>query len=279
MNTYYSFTELPNIDPIIRQILSLKFLPDGWHYGEGRGAERTTVDAALRAYRAFQQRGITRIEVFPDVDGGILLSGYYEDETIEILCGPKGNVHVLYERDDEIAYDEDYASVDEATAYLRELPWNLIGISSDYFILDISVGKKNRFKSLAFNVSSTDGGISSVDAGCAKELSNTECRHIRSYYSSAISGEPPVFWKFRPRELPDSVGFCKEPSGTGDPCHINIRGLTKGQCRKIVNSLSIDQLEICDDDGTRVLTIADIAQQHPPPSNVSPEESIHPIVA
>ena len=142
MNTYYSFTELPNIDPVSQQILSFKFLPNGWHYGEGRGAEQTTVDAALRAYRAFQQRGITRIEVFPDVDGGILLSGYYEDETIEILCGPKGSVHVLYERDDEIVYDEDCISVDEATAYLRELPWNLIRISSDYFTLDISVGKK-----------------------------------------------------------------------------------------------------------------------------------------
>ena len=139
----YVFEDFSNInDPIIQQILSFKSLPEGWHYGDGRGAEQASIDSALKTYRAFLRRGIRRIEVFPDVDGGILLSGYHEDETLEILCSPAGSINVLHEVDEEIVYDEGCVSVDEATAYLRDLPWNLIGKSFDYFILDTTVGKR-----------------------------------------------------------------------------------------------------------------------------------------
>ena len=133
---------LPNIDPIVRRINSFKSLPHGWHYGEGRGADQLAVESALHAYRAFRQFGITRIEAFPSVAGEVLIAGYFEEETVEFLCGIDGGVNVLHEQEDEIVYDENYPSVENATEFLRTLPWNLIGKSSVYSILTTTVGRK-----------------------------------------------------------------------------------------------------------------------------------------
>ena len=128
-------------DLIVGKIDSLRHLPDGWHYGEGRGATQHAIDVALAAYKVFCRKGIGRIEVFPDVDGGILLSGYHEDETVEVLCGPEGSVNLLHEIHDEVVHDEDHESVGEVDEYVRELPWNSM-TSSDLFTRSISVSRK-----------------------------------------------------------------------------------------------------------------------------------------
>ena len=142
MNTLILVPGSPNIDPIVRRINSFKSLPHGWHYGEGRGADQLAVESALHAYRAFRKFGITRIEAFPSVAGEVLIAGYFEEETVEFLCGLDGGVNVLHEQEDEIVYDENYPSVEDATEFLRTLPWNLIGKSSDYSILTTTVGRK-----------------------------------------------------------------------------------------------------------------------------------------
>ena len=142
MNTLILAPGSLNIDPIVQRIKSFKSLPHGWHYGDGRSADQLAVESALHAYRAFRKFGIDRIEAFPNVSGEVLVAGYFEEETLEFLCGLNGGVNVLHEQDDEIVYDENYPSVDDATEFLRTLPWNLIGKSSDYSILSTTVGKR-----------------------------------------------------------------------------------------------------------------------------------------
>ena len=142
MNTFIVIPGSFDSDPIVRRIHSFKSLPRGWHYGEGRGADQLAVESALHAYRAFRNFGITRIETFPSVAGEVLIAGYFEEETVEFLCGLDGGVNVLHEQDDEIVSDENYRSVEGATEFLRTLPWNLIGKSSDYSILTTIAGRK-----------------------------------------------------------------------------------------------------------------------------------------
>ena len=125
---------------ILREIHSFKELPEGWHYGEGNPATQHAISMVVRVYVAFVLKGITRIEVFPGIDGGILLSGYHEEETIEVLCGARGEINLLHEVRNEVVHDEDYASADELDEYVRELPWDLRK-SSDLFTRDTLVGR------------------------------------------------------------------------------------------------------------------------------------------
>jgi len=84
------------------RILSLADLPDGWHYGVGRGATRSAVMNALAVSAKLRRHGATDIEVFPEIEGGILMAGYCGDECIEVLCCVNGNFDVVYEVSDEV---------------------------------------------------------------------------------------------------------------------------------------------------------------------------------
>ena len=83
-------------------IRSFANLPAGWHYGTGTGAVHAAVDAALNVNSLLVDYGARNIEVFPDVDGGILVSGYRDRHTLEILCCPDGRMDLVYEVGDEI---------------------------------------------------------------------------------------------------------------------------------------------------------------------------------
>ena len=128
-------------DGIIDAIFSFRNLPNKWHYGEGRGATKAAIGVALEAYGTFVRKGIRRVEVFPDVNGGILLCGYYEEETIEVLCSPNGSVGLLHEVDDAVILDEDQMTVTAVAEYVKELPWSLRRPSDSYTQATI-VGKK-----------------------------------------------------------------------------------------------------------------------------------------
>ncbi len=124
------------------QILSFARLRNGWHYGEGRGATGIAVDLALAVNSLLSGRNAHEIEVFPDVGGGILVSGYRENETLEILCGPGGRMDVLHEIDGDIAHERRDVSLDEIDEYARGLAWTSKK-SYDYFIPGTSVKERD----------------------------------------------------------------------------------------------------------------------------------------
>ena len=110
-------------DPIVNRIHSFLQLQEGWHYGEGRNATQEAIDLALDINSLLLEYGADEIEVFPDTDGGILVSGYHEDHMIEILCSPQGSIAMLHEIDGEIIRECNDIYPDEISAYLGRVAW------------------------------------------------------------------------------------------------------------------------------------------------------------
>ena len=117
---------------------------------------------------------------------------------------------------------------------------------------------KQRFKSLAFKLSSEDGGASTFDRDCGIATSGTLCAHIARFYPN-VGGDPAVFRIFEPSELPNSAHFDREKSDSGDECHHNVRGVTNNQLKKVLEDWGSEGFQICDGSGQRDLTSSDIA--------------------
>ena len=74
------------VGALVGEVLSFLALPHGWCYGKGGPADLNAVMEALRLLRVLQDLGYDRIEAFPDPAGGVLLSAFYGDDSVEILC-------------------------------------------------------------------------------------------------------------------------------------------------------------------------------------------------
>ena len=105
------------------QIRSFAQLPDGWHYGEGCGATEKAIETALEVNSLLLECNAHEVEVFPGVDGGILLSGYQEDDTLQVRCDPSGRMDMLHEVNDEVFNEQRRVSLEEIGTYLEGLEW------------------------------------------------------------------------------------------------------------------------------------------------------------
>ena len=118
-----------HLDPkqaaLVDRIRSFRNLGEGWHYGDGRGATESAIRSALEIQSNFIRYGARKIEAFPDPDGGILISGYHEEHTIEVFCTDDGRMNILHERDDCALYEKNDVTLDELIDYLGGLQWSL----------------------------------------------------------------------------------------------------------------------------------------------------------
>ena len=124
-------------DTTKRKILSFAELPIGWHYGSGVAATHEAIAAALEIPSLLADAGADAIEAFPDVDGGVLVSGYHDKQTLDVLCDKVGAMTMVYERDDNTMEDPHSVSLDQLREYLGDLGWKLEK-SSVCFTIDIT---------------------------------------------------------------------------------------------------------------------------------------------
>ena len=123
------------------QIRSFAKLPDGWHYGEGRGATSDAVETALAVHTLVFDLGAQEVEVFPGVDGGILISSYHESDTLEIRCNPSGRMVMWHEVNDAPVEKRENVSLEEIRKYVGDLAWLPVSLF-DCYILNISAVQK-----------------------------------------------------------------------------------------------------------------------------------------
>lgn len=126
-------------DMTVRRILSFMRLPVGWHYGEGVPADLGTATAAISVVEFLNHAGAEVTEAFPIEDGGILVSGYHGDETVDITCHSNSGYSLLQEIDDEEVEDREDLNSADIEDYIEGLTWQSQK-SSEHFILNISVG-------------------------------------------------------------------------------------------------------------------------------------------
>ena len=112
--------------------------------------------------------------------------------------------------------------------------------------------RKRRFQSLAFKNSSGEGGISVLDKSCILEQKRSICSHLRQFYSRS-TGDPPIFWEFSKKSLPQRNLNLVDTSESDNPdeCHYNLMGLSDKQARQIFYGLDWRNcFKICHHDNT-----------------------------
>lgn len=82
-------------------LFDLLNLPNGWYFGKGHAPGIQQVAIAALIGDMMRQVGLEKREVFPCEDGGILVSGYYKEDTIEVFCAPNNIFRFSLERNDE----------------------------------------------------------------------------------------------------------------------------------------------------------------------------------
>ena len=125
----------------IAKICSFAQLPDGWNYGEGCRATEDAVTAAIEL-NSLLVRYADEIEVFPGVDGGILLCGYNGEQVLEIRCNPSGRMDVWLEVADESVFEQGDVALDTVSEFLGDLKWRTKN-SFGYSIQCITVEKED----------------------------------------------------------------------------------------------------------------------------------------
>lgn len=143
-------------------------LPDGWQYGEGRGATEAAHDTALKIDALLLRTGARVIEAFPYLDGGILVCGRYANEDVEVSCEPDGlTLSLCHAMDDEPHYEEDDCNFDFISDYIKRLPWALRLFV--YSTPDTTVRIKADTSALRFRVPAGIGGFPASALGVPEE--------------------------------------------------------------------------------------------------------------
>lgn len=170
-------------DAIRKEIYSCKNLPDGWHFGEGVGATDTAVDTALKVNDLMIANSIETIKVFPEIDGGIMVSGYLKKESLEVLdvsCRPDGTMEMGHEIDNADVFEDmrQGLRLNDVEKYLEKLNCSKKNLSG-FCTPNISVRKG---KDLQVR-------LSSLPVGMQEFQSLVFSVPVRSVKTSAVTSE------------------------------------------------------------------------------------------
>lgn len=109
--------------PCMQRLVYLSTLKDGWHFGSGRAPVVGAVQHAIMVMFALRSAGAACIEVFPDVDGGIMVAGYHAEQTIEVVCRHDGYFEFVLEVDQGDVVLLDRLSLSSALSLVRAHGW------------------------------------------------------------------------------------------------------------------------------------------------------------
>ena len=232
-------------------------LPDGWHFGDGISAVAGAMQSAHAINSLLADYGARNIEVFPCIDGGILIHGYGNADALEIQCGPDGQICLAHERDGDLVWEQENVSIGDIESYLGGLAWlptsSSVSSTPEHYSRELG-----RFTSAAFQPSSSGLGISVFDSQCGIDCSGSECRHIQRFYEGD-PGSASIFWRFSADILPAGCEVVATPSASGDKCHRNVTEVSRSQRRRIASgNFQIENLEICDGNTPRPLMAEDL---------------------
>jgi hypothetical protein len=77
---------------------------------------------------------------------------------------------------------------------------------------------------------------------------------MERFYPEVV-GFPIVYWLIQSSQLPQKTRIEPEVSDTGDPCHVNLKGLTKNESKKFFkDNYKPENIFICDNDQPVVCT-------------------------
>lgn len=121
------FTARANIpDPVLDRLHSFSKLPCGWHFGEGAPIDSSLLKQAVQVVYQLRTVGAVAVEVFPRVDGSVVVSGINDDETLDITCHLNNQFDIYHEANDHDLIDDEGCTHEQLAEYLRTLKWKSI---------------------------------------------------------------------------------------------------------------------------------------------------------
>jgi hypothetical protein len=133
-----------NGDLTEERLYSFSSLPNGWHYGRGCAPSPHTIVRALIVIHAMRGLGARKVEVFPAVDGSVVVSAYGQDTCVEITVAASGEFDYAVDlNDNEIAADEKISFASLVNA-VKDSQW-LKTTSSDSCIPNIIARRTDGF--------------------------------------------------------------------------------------------------------------------------------------
>lgn len=129
-----------NLQETQRKITSFADLPDGWHYGDGVAPTPNMITAAYQWHSKLAAMGFSLTDAFPGVEGEILLSGYRDNHTFELMLETDYSVSFYHEDDGKIVFSSLRNSQQDAENAIKDATGELWS-TSDFFTIDISTVK------------------------------------------------------------------------------------------------------------------------------------------
>lgn len=103
-----------------RKLQRFADLSVGWHYGEGRSIDVTSLERARLLNRKAIRLAFYETDAFPGLNGEVSSTVYVDDHYLEFTFEPDGTVTFCHEEADrEICYEEEL-SFEGAKARLEE---------------------------------------------------------------------------------------------------------------------------------------------------------------
>ncbi len=132
-------------DVFLRSLYDLLLLPEGWYFGKGTAPSLKLIAIAIEIGDLIRLAGARKREVFPGADGGILVSGYHKDDTMEVFCGADNKFRFSLERNGEDLDYSEYLTLSMVKDKVRRNSWTQVN-SYGFFTPNTTVRSKSDTK-------------------------------------------------------------------------------------------------------------------------------------
>ena len=110
---------------IRKQIGSFMNLSAGWHYGEGVMISSRAKDSALDVTEILQTNNAQDMDAFPCPDGGVLVSGYYNNDVVYVECLSCGMLDISLEEGKIVKDEKTKQNLNDLENFLKGLKWEV----------------------------------------------------------------------------------------------------------------------------------------------------------
>jgi hypothetical protein len=84
-------------DNTLDKINSFAFLPEGWHFGEGKAPSKEQINSAIKWYKRLRDRPFRKTNAFAGANGEIQLTAYHDQHYVELIIEIGSAISVVYE--------------------------------------------------------------------------------------------------------------------------------------------------------------------------------------
>lgn len=157
------FDSVDFISKAEKKLNEFRYLPEGWHYGQGVPIDTSVYDRAISLQKFISFIGFTATDSFPGVDGDVMLTVYRGDHYIEISIEKNLSITLIHEKNDKEIICKPDLDIDKAKYLLLEIARSIWNISA-LFTPSTTTGRKGDSPALPLKIQAAEGFQSLIGA-------------------------------------------------------------------------------------------------------------------